>query len=231
MPADVDLAAPLLKQADCIILQFEIPLETVYHTIRFARENGSGASSTRRRGSPSTSTEVARIDYFIPNESEAETIGGKPVRTVDDAKACAPYFLEQGIPRVIITLGENGALLAGDGTMRPVPAYAVQTKDTTGAGDAFIGSFATFLAESVPERDAIAQACLYASLSTSQVGTQKSFLARAEFEAHKKGARPRVWARPQGSRDEVPWTSTVFVVALLTWAGAGVRERESHPGR
>ena len=52
----------------------------------------------------------------------------------------------------------------------------MQTKDTTGAGDAFIGSFATFLAEGVPEKEAISQACLYASLSTTKVGTQKSFL-------------------------------------------------------
>jgi ribokinase len=67
-----------------------------------------------------------------------------------------------------------------------IPGYTVQTKDTTGAGDAFIGSFATFLAEGVPEKEAIAQACLYASLSTTKVGTQKSFLNRTEFEAFKR---------------------------------------------
>ena len=192
MPADVDLAAPLLKQADCIILQFEIPLETVYHTIRFARANGIKCILNPAPGQPVNLDEVARVDYFIPNESEAETIAGKPVRTADEAKACARYFLERGIPRVIITLGVNGALLAGNDVLELIPAYTVETKDTTGAGDAFIGSFATFLAEGVPEREAIAQACLYASLSTTKVGTQKSFLSRAEFETHRQSAKPRL---------------------------------------
>jgi len=192
MPADVDLAAPLLKRADCIILQFEIPLETVYHTIRFARANGIKCILNPAPGQPVNLDEVARVDYFIPNESEAETIAGKPVRTADEAKACARYFLERGIPRVIITLGVNGALLAGNDVLELIPAYTVETKDTTGAGDAFIGSFATFLAEGVPEREAIAQACLYASLSTTKVGTQKSFLSRMEFETHRGSAKPRL---------------------------------------
>jgi ribokinase len=63
----------------------------------------------------------------------------------------------------------------------------VTAVDTTGAGDAFIGSLAVFLAEGLPERDAIARASLYAALSTTRVGTQKSFPARAEFESE--------WAR------------------------------------
>ena len=186
LPADVDLAADDLKQADCIILQFEIPLETVYYTIRFARANGIKCILNPAPGQPVDLSEVSRVDYFIPNESEAETISGKPVRTVEEAKDCARYFLERGVPRVIITLGVRGALLAANGSFDLIPAYTVQTKDTTGAGDAFIGSFATFLAEGVPEKEAIAQACLYASLSTTKVGTQKSFLNRTEFEACKR---------------------------------------------
>ncbi len=186
LPADVDEAAPMLKQAACIILQFEIPLETVYYTIRFARENGIKCILNPAPGQPVDLEEVKSVDYFIPNESEAETISGKPVKTIDEARACAKYFLERGIPRVIITLGVNGALLAGEGTMELIPACKVNAKDTSGAGDAFIGSFATFMAEGLPEKEAISQACLYASLSTMNVGTQKSFLNRSDFEAQRK---------------------------------------------
>ncbi len=189
MPADVDEAAPMLKQAACIILQFEIPLETVYYTMRFARANGIKCILNPAPGQRVDLNEVKNVDYFIPNESEAETISGKPVKSIDDARACAKYFLEHGIPRVIITLGVNGALLAGDGTMELIPACKVDTKDTSGAGDAFIGSFATFLAEGLAEKEAISQACLYASLSTMNVGTQKSFLKRADFENERKARR------------------------------------------
>lgn len=189
LPADVDEAAPMLKQADCIILQFEIPLETVYYTIRFARANGIKCILNPAPGLPADLDEVRNVDYFVPNETEAGTVAGKPARTIDEARECARYFLERGIPRVIITLGENGALLAADGVMELIPACKVATKDTTGAGDAFIGSFATFLAEGTPEKEAISQACLYATLSTTKVGTQKSFLPRAEFEEQRKVQR------------------------------------------
>jgi ribokinase len=90
---------------------------------------------------------VADLDYFVPNESEAEAISGMPVRNLDDARRCASKLLAGGIRRVIITLGANGSLLAGSDGMEHVPAFSVKSVDSTGAGDAFIGSFATFLGE------------------------------------------------------------------------------------
>lgn len=184
LPKDVDLAAPALKMADCIILQYEIPLDTVYHTIRFAKTNRIRCMLNPAPGQPVEIKEVSRVDYFIPNESEAETIAGRPVRTIEEATDCAAYFLEQGVPRVIITLGSNGVLLANPETTEVIPAFSVETKDTTGAGDAFIGSFAKFLAEGIPEKESISRACLYAALSTTKTGTQKSFLNKTDFEAH-----------------------------------------------
>jgi len=183
LPEDVEQAAPALERADCIILQLEIPLETVYHTIRFAKSHGIRCILNPAPAQPVDLHQVNSVEYFIPNENEAETISGMRVRNVEDAKACAAYFLERGLLRVIITLGANGALLASRENMELVPAYRVQAKDTTGAGDAFIGSFAVFLAEGMAEREAISRACLYAALSTTRVGTQKSFFTRAEFES------------------------------------------------
>lgn len=182
LPQDVDLAAPLLRQADCIVLQFEIPLTTVCHAIRFARSNGIRCILNPAPGQRVDMREVALVDYFIPNESEAEAITGIPVRTLQDAKGCAAYLLRQGVRRVVITLGASGALLATPDEMELIPAFQVETKDSTGAGDAFIGSFAVFLAEGMAERDAVARACLYAALSTTKVGTQKSFVKRSDFE-------------------------------------------------
>lgn len=186
LPADVDEAAPMLTQAACIILQFEIPIETVYYTIRFAKRNGITCILNPAPGQPVDLDAVRHVDYLIPNESEAEAITGLPVRTVDEARACAEHLVESGVPRVIITLGAKGAVLASRGASDLIPACQVATRDTTGAGDAFIGAFATFLAEGMPEKDAVSQACLYATLSTTRVGTQKSFLPRAEFEAERR---------------------------------------------
>ena len=182
LPEDVDAAAPLLRRADTIIMQFEIPLRTVYHTVKFAKASGIRCIVNPAPAQPVDFKELGAADYFIPNESEAETITGMPVHSIDDARKCAEFLLRQGMKRVVITLGERGALTAGPNRMELIPTFKVQAVDTTGAGDAFIGSFAVFLSEGLPEEEVLPRANLYAALSTTKVGTQKSFCNRAEFE-------------------------------------------------
>ncbi len=182
-PADVDAAADTLKSADCIVLQFEIPLETVYYTIKFAHKNGIRCILNPAPAQPIDLKAISDLDYFVPNESEAETITGIPVRNVEDAKRCAEKLLGGGVRRVLITLGANGSLLAGKDGMEHVPPFPMKSVDSTGAGDAFIGSFATFLGEGLPESEAAKRANLYAGLSTLGVGTQKSFYDRARYDA------------------------------------------------
>src|SRR5207237_3313071 len=103
-PADVDAAGEILKAADCIVLQFEIPLETVYYTIQFARKNGIRCILNPAPGQPIDVKAVADLDYFVPNESEAETITGMPVRNVEEAKKCAEKLLSSGMRREIVRL-------------------------------------------------------------------------------------------------------------------------------
>jgi ribokinase len=182
-PADVDAAADVLKSADCIVLQFEIPLETVYYTVAFAHRHGIRCIVNPAPAQPADMRALKDLDYFVPNESEAEAITGLPVKNAEDAKKCAEKLLAGGIRRVIITLGANGSLLAGRDGCEHVPPFAVKSVDSTGAGDAFIGSFAVFLGEGVPEGEAVRRANLYAALSTTGVGTQKSFYDRKRFDA------------------------------------------------
>jgi ribokinase len=191
-PEDVDVAAPMLSKADAIILQFEIPLHTVYHTAKFARANGIRCIVNPAPAQPVDFKELGAADYFIPNESEAESITGMPVQSVVEAKKCTEFLLRQGMRHVIITLGERGSLAAGPDRIALVPAFKVQALDTTGAGDAFIGSFAVFLSEGFPEEEALPRANLYAALSTTKVGTQKSFYKRAEFEQEWRNRGGRV---------------------------------------
>src|SRR5579863_2213366 len=85
-PADVDAAAEMLKTADCIVLQFEIPLETVFYTAAFARKHGIRCIVNPAPGQAVDVSPLAELDYLVPNESEAETITGVPVRNVEGAK-------------------------------------------------------------------------------------------------------------------------------------------------
>ena len=189
LPADVDAAADLLLGAACIVLQLEIPLETVYHALRFARAHGIPSILNPAPAQPLDLGEVGHADYVIPNETEAEALAGLPVRNVEEARVAAAHLLAGGVRRVIVTLGAQGALLAGPEGARHVPPVAVQPVDTTGAGDAFIGSFACSLAAGCGEAEAIARASLYAALSTLACGTQSSFVARERFEAEWRARR------------------------------------------
>jgi len=182
-PADVDAAGEALKHVDTLVLQFEIPMETIAYTVRFAKKNGIRCIVNPAPAQPIDATQLNAADYFIPNETEAEVITGIPVHSMEEAKKCAGSLLEQGFPKVILTLGARGALLASSAGSEVIAPFTVSPVDTTGAGDAFIGSFAVFLGAGFPEKEAVRRANLYAALSTTKVGTQKSFPTQREFES------------------------------------------------
>jgi ribokinase len=192
LPADVDAAATSLRSVDTIILQFEIPLETVYYTVEFARKHNIHCIVNPAPALPVHLAELSAASYFIPNETEAEVIAGLPVHSIEEAKKCGASLLQKGFRKVILTLGARGSLLVREGVVELVPPFQVAPKDTTGAGDAFIGSFSVFLAEGLAEEEALLRANLYAALSTTRAGTQKSFPARPEFAAEwvRRGGKP-----------------------------------------
>jgi ribokinase len=177
-PSDIDDAADLLRAADAVVLQLEVPLETVYHTLRSARRLGVRSILNPAPGQPLDLAEVSNAEYVVPNETEAEALSGMPVGSIDEARTCSRSLRERGLRGVIVTLGANGALF-GDEHIAPHPVNAV---DTTGAGDAFIGAFATFLAGGGREAEAIRKANVYAALSTMAIGTQSSFVTLERFE-------------------------------------------------
>jgi len=186
-PADVDAAAEALRSADTIVLQFEIPLETIYYAVEFARKHRIRCIVNPAPALPADLERLAGADYFIPNETEAEVIAGLPARSIDEAETCAAALLRLGFSKAVLTLGSRGSLLATSRGAELIPPFSVDPKDTSGAGDAFIGSFSVFLAEGVAEKEALSRANLYAALSTQRVGTQKSFAKRSDFEVE--------WAR------------------------------------
>ena len=143
-PADIDAAADLLRSADCIVLQLEVPLETVYYTLRFARQHGIRSILNPAPGQALDLAEAANADYVIPNETEAEALSGMPVADLAGGEGLrSARCTAADCAGVILTLGAKGALFGRASTSRRTPSTPV---DTTGAGDAFIGAFATFLA-------------------------------------------------------------------------------------
>jgi len=176
-PEDVYAAKDVILSADMVVLGLEIPLLTSIKALQFAKEHGIRTIFNPAPAQILDLKEAGFADYVIPNETEAEVLSGTPVRDLDEARKCAAKLREGGLSRVIITLGANGALF-GD---QHIPAFPVDPVDTTGAGDAFIGSLAVFLSGGYGELESISRANLYAALSTLSKGTQKSFVNLDRF--------------------------------------------------
>ena len=115
-------------------------------------------------------------DVFVPNEVEAAMLLEKSTASVEEAMAVALEFLDKGPKRVIITLGSRGAVFASQGeAAQYVQAQKVKAVDTTGAGDAFVGSLAYFLGNNFPLKTAVERAGAIATRSVLKPGTQTSF--------------------------------------------------------
>src|SRR5437763_15055204 len=111
-PAEVDEAAAQLRGVDTIILQFEIPLETIYHTLRFARAHNIRCIVNPAPALPGDLAQLVAADYFIPNETEAALISGHPVPTVEEDGSCARSLLHKGLRHEVLTLGARRVMLA-----------------------------------------------------------------------------------------------------------------------
>ncbi len=180
---DVRAAAPAITSADVLLGQLEVPLEATGEAFRLAR-----AAGVRTILNPAPAVDLpdgllGLTDLCIPNETEVERLTGRPAATPEQAGTAAQLLLARGPGAVLVTLGAAGAMIVGPGAAEYLPAVAVNAVDTTGAGDAFIGSLAVFLGRGSSLREAVRRANAVAALSVQRLGTQAAFPYRAEAEA------------------------------------------------
>lgn len=186
---DVDRAAAALRQADAVLLQLEIPMQAVVNAARLAREARVPVILNPAPAALLPPELLQTVDFLTPNETEAGQLSGIAVTDRQSAEAAARRLLDAGPARVIITLGERGALLAEPGRTVLVPSVAVDVKDTTAAGDAFNGGLAVALASGIKPEEAVQRACLVGALSTTRVGAQPSLPTAAELEQFRRAIR------------------------------------------
>lgn len=172
-PAHIDAARELIEQSDIVVLQLEVPMETVVHAIKLARTLGKTVVLNPAPAAKVPADVLALVDYLIPNEIEAAMLAGAEV-DANDVKALAAALQKQGSDNIIITLGSKGVHAALYGGDYDFPAQAVQAVDTTAAGDTFIGGFVAGLASGLDEAEAIAQGQRAAAWSVTKPGAQTS---------------------------------------------------------
>ncbi|CRM12340.1 MULTISPECIES: ribokinase [Pseudomonas] len=176
LPADIEAAAADLRECTLIVLQLEINLETVYHAIEFAHRHGIAVLLNPAPALAGLSREhLAHLDFLIPNESELALISGHVVDSPQSARTAARSLVTRGIRHVIVTLGEHGALYVGEEGEFQVLGVRVEARDTTGAGDAFIGCFIHHWNRDRHIRQAMERAVAYSACSVMGLGTQSSY--------------------------------------------------------
>lgn len=183
-PEDVDRAAGVIAAADVLLLQLEIPLESVHHAAQIARNYGVKVVLNPAPALPLPGELLSLIDFLIPNESEATALSSIPTTGPQEISTAAARLLTLGVEAVIITAGEQGAFLAQSTGTRRYPAFPVeQVVDTTAAGDAFVGGLATAIAEGKPLSEAVLWGNATGMLAVTRAGAQPSLPSRAEVEA------------------------------------------------
>lgn len=182
-PADIQAAEADLRDCALIVLQLEITLETVYAAIDCGQRLGIPVLLNPAPAVADLSAaHLARLDYFVPNETELAMVSGLPVADRDSAFAAARILAGRGIRHVVVTLGAAGALYVGEEGEFSLPGQRVAALDTTGAGDAFIGCFAHGRVQGLGLREAMQRAVAYSALSVTGRGTQTSYPEAAVFE-------------------------------------------------
>ena len=181
-PGDVDKALKELDKVDVLLLQLEIPLETVFHAAKACNERGvkvilNPAPYTR------LPEQIFQHVYAVtPNEIEAEQMTGVDIRDLNDCCEAGLRLLEKGVSSVIITLGAKGAYVVSREFEGLVEGFKVPVVDTTGAGDAFNGALAVGLAEGMELKEAVRLANAAAALKVTRLGAQEGLPLREEVE-------------------------------------------------
>ena len=182
-PADLHSATEVIKNASLILMQLEIPLDTVTYVAELAAKDGVKLILNPAPACALDDDLLSKVSIITPNEKEAEMLSGIEITGRATAEVAAMALAAKGIETVIVTMGSNGALLLSDGQYEWIPARVVKATDTTAAGDVFNGALAVALAEGKGVNDAVVFACSAAALSVTKMGAQSSAPMRSEVDS------------------------------------------------
>ncbi len=179
--ADIDQASILFETGDILLIQLEIPLESVWYAVEKAAQKGVNVILNPAPAAKIPDHIYPYLFALTPNETEIEMLTGIAVTHLDDAKKAADQLLQKGVNHVIITLGAQGAFYKSANEELFVPTQAVKAVDTTAAGDCFNGALAVALSHQKSWLDALAFSCRAATFSVMHAGAQASMATLSDL--------------------------------------------------
>ena len=179
---DVNNAFEPIASSDVLILQLEVPIDASQRAAEIAKENNTMVLLNPAPAREIPDSFLRLVDVLIPNETETEILSGLKTTTDDQAIEAVRTLTSKGISTVILTLGHRGALLLTDKIEKRVPGFAIETVDTTAAGDAFCGALATSLAQGSTIEDAVWIANAAGALAVTKLGAEPSLPKKADLD-------------------------------------------------
>lgn len=181
LPADLEQIPEVIEEAEIILMQLEIPMQTIEYVAQAAYAQKKKVILNPAPGRQLSAQLLEKLFLITPNETEAEIISGVKITDLPSAEQAARKIHELGVPCVVITLGSKGALIYSDSRFELISAVPVDAVDTTAAGDVFNGALAVALNEGKSISEAVRFATRAAALSVTRLGAQDSVPFRKEL--------------------------------------------------
>jgi ribokinase len=182
-PSDIEKASAEIEGSDLILMQLEIPIETVEYVAEKAQKKGIKVILNPAPARALSDNLLKHLYIIIPNKSEAEILSGIKVSDIESAKQAADIISAKGVDIVVITLGSQGALIKEYADYHFVDALKVEALDTTAAGDTFCGSVCVGLSEGKSILDSVKLAARAAAITVTRMGAQASIPYRSELSS------------------------------------------------
>jgi ribokinase len=182
-PSDINKARAEIESGDLVLMQLEIPIETVEYVADMANNKGIKVILNPAPAQALSDQLLKNLYIIIPNKSEAEILSGIKVSDFETARQAADIISAKGVDIVVITLGSQGALIKEHEEDHFVEAYKVDTVDTTAAGDTFCGTVCVGLAEGRSILESVQMAARAAALTVTRMGAQGSIPYRSELSS------------------------------------------------
>lgn len=181
-PADLNKIIPVVESAAFVLMQLEIPLETVSYVAGIAAKKDVKVVLNPAPACALPEDLYSHISIITPNEKEAGMLSGIKVNGLEAAKEAAKIIQAKGVEVVIITMGSKGALVLHEDNFVHISAPVVSAVDTTAAGDVFNGALVVALSEGREIVKAVEFACKASAISVTKPGAQVSAPLRSEIE-------------------------------------------------
>ena len=182
---DIDKNIDLIKNADIVLLQLEIPIDVVEYILKKSKEYKKITILNPAPAKKLSVDIIKNVDYLVPNETELELLSEMPTNSEEEVLVASKKMMNMGVKNLIVTMGKNGSIFVGADKVVKVGIHKVKAVDPTAAGDSFIGGIIRMLAEGKKIEEAMEFGACVGAITVTKEGAQSSLPTWDEVKNYK----------------------------------------------